>query len=259
MTSKSPSPESSPQELPSSESSIESSPPPNKPSYRNPYSIHNRHPDDEYIFELEPNASQAPSVGDELIRYTERAKRVQAAKWQRMLKIFTPRETIKEWFILSERNRYVHLAYGWAYKEGYLRKYAELMKLQVDLRESPTLARRLQKNHVVYGELSDEEQNCAEVQELLRLCARPIVLHHLREKTGIRLEEVRPFSDEHQGMFALYNNHNVLERFDAIDNAVGIDHVVDVMDEAMNQAQHESKLLWWYDLDLLPCDLTSPV
>ena len=52
---------------------------------------------------------------------------------------------------------------------------------------------------------------------------------------------------------ALYNNHNVLERFDTIDNAVGIDHVVDVMDEAMNQAQHESKLLWWYDLDLLPC------
>ena len=65
-------------------------------------------------------------------------------------------------------------------------KYAELKRLELNLKNvHSTLAGRLQKDLIRYGELTDEERSCEDLQYFLRLRVRTVVLHHLEEQTKI--------------------------------------------------------------------------
>lgn len=61
------------------------------------------------------------------------------------------------------------------------------------------------------------------------------------------LERVRPFSGGLPWMFALYNTYNVGERCLEMEDAGGVQHVADVVQQAMTLWDYKPELFWWYD------------
>ncbi|KAI0703259.1 hypothetical protein C8Q76DRAFT_802088 [Earliella scabrosa] len=111
---------------------------------------------------------------------------------------------------------------------------------------------------VRYGQLSEEQARNEDLTGLMEMCVPTVVHEHLEKESGVQLDMVRPFSDKHDGMFAVYTNHDAEERFDVIEDSVGMESVANLMNEAMNHGEHKSRLLWWYDWDQLRVDLMTP-
>ena len=156
---------------------------------------------------------------------------------------------MKREFLRSSNPNVHHIAYGWAYTDAYLAEYANRMKLELEL--NTHFAKVVGAPSVRYGQLSEEQARNEELTGLIEMCVPTVVHEHLEKESGVQLDMVRPFSDKHDGMFAVYTNHDAEERFDVIEDSVGMESVANFMNEAMNHGEHKSRLLWWYDWDQL--------
>lgn len=105
------------------------------------------------------------------------------------------------------------------------------------------------KTVIRFDELTEEEARNSDLAEFMDQVAISLVHRHLEKETHIQLDDVRPFTDKYDYMFAMYTNVDAIERHDAIDDSVGISKVVEFMNHAMNHDGHESQLLWWYSWD----------
>ncbi|TFK85628.1 hypothetical protein K466DRAFT_600997 [Polyporus arcularius HHB13444] len=204
-----------------------------------------RYPEDAYLFEIDDDPD--PSVESGLPwTFTERAKRAQAAKWDRLYKLFHPRPVIGEeetgFRCLLNGPR---LAYGWAFSRADLLKYAEFHKLRMPLQEY--LSGKLGKTHVRYGALSETDAQDEELLFFLDKCAYLAVRTHLEQEAGVDLLHVRPFSKVHDVLFSFYTNIEADERIDEIDAITGLDDATDLIQYAIRDADIQSELLWWYD------------
>ena len=85
------------------------------------------------------------------------------------------------------------------------------------------------------------------------LMVRVAVHRHLEKELGIKLDNLCPFTDRYDRMWALYTNHDDGEdRYNAIQrNPGGMKAVIQFMNHAMNQCGHQTSLLWWYESDHL--------
>ncbi|KAI0800094.1 hypothetical protein C8Q74DRAFT_1234231 [Fomes fomentarius] len=227
----------------------------------NPYSIWNRHPDDDHLFELdldEHGRSRLESHAP-ILKFTDRAKSAQKAKWRRLYNFYAPKEKISRALIPSESSNRSspRLFFGWAYKREYLKKYAEWQKLELQL--PAMFVKAFGKTVIRFGELTEEEARDSDLAEFMDQVAISLVHRHLEKETHIQLDDVRPFTDKYDYMFAMYTNVDAIERHDAIDDSVGISKVVEFMNNAMNHDRHESQLLWWYSWDDLHVGLSTAI
>ncbi|TFK85629.1 hypothetical protein K466DRAFT_600998 [Polyporus arcularius HHB13444] len=177
------------------------------------------YPEDEYLFEIDDNPD--PTVDSGLPwSFTERAQRAQAAKWDRLYKLFHPRPRD-------------------------LLKYAEFHNIKMPLQEY--LSGKLGKEYVKYGALSESDAQDEELLYYLDKCASLAVRKHLEHEARVKLTYVVPFSKIHDALFALYTNIEARERIDEIQATVGLADARDFIDLAIDEAGVQSELLWWYD------------
>ncbi|KAI0702353.1 hypothetical protein C8T65DRAFT_655511 [Cerioporus squamosus] len=211
-----------------------------------PSDLHStQYPEDAYLFEIDDDPDPLVEPGLPWT-FTERAKRAQAAKWDRLYKLFHPRPVIGEDEVgprcLVDGPR---LAYGWAFSWRDLIKYAEYHKIKMPLQEY--LTEKLGKTYVRYGALSETDAQDDELLYYLDKCASLAVRKHLEHEAGVKLLHVLPFSKIHDVLFALYTNIEADERMDEIDADVGLNDAMDAIDYAIEDAGIQSELLWWYD------------
>ncbi|KAI0738279.1 hypothetical protein C8Q80DRAFT_1124910 [Daedaleopsis nitida] len=216
-----------------------------------------RHPDDAFIFELDldknSNMKYDPETG--AWKFTDRAKEAQAAN-ERLFKTFGPMKALAKRHIASETHEPACVAYGWAYTRSFLRAYAERYQLAVSCR--PFFCKVIGKDELVYGQLSEEDAKNPSILQFLDDVLEVTVWQDIEELANIELQRVRPFTEKYDGMFALYTNYDIRERYAKIDAAVDIDDVFRLMQEVFTECGHESELLWWYDSSKLNVDLNSP-
>ncbi|KAI0741130.1 hypothetical protein C8Q76DRAFT_582490, partial [Earliella scabrosa] len=179
-------------------------------------------------------------------KFTERAERAQAAKWQRLYKMFGPVKGIKPSCLASDTHKPPRLAYGWGFSEAFLHAYAKHYKLSLDCR--PYLCEQLGRDFLVYGELTDEEAADPELGSFLDGWVREVVHADLEAKSGIELTFFYPFTDKYEGMFALYSNYDAPRRHAEIEVLTGVDKAIEILHELMNQFGNSAELLWWYDM-----------
>ncbi|KAI0741123.1 hypothetical protein C8Q76DRAFT_211801 [Earliella scabrosa] len=217
-----------------------------------------RHPDDAFLFELDldENFNFKFHEDRDWVKFTERAEKAQAAKWQRLYKMFGPVKALESSRLASDTHKPPRVAFGWGFTESFLHAYAKHYKLAIDCR--PYLCEQLGRDFLVYGELTDEEAADPELGTFLDGWVREVVHADLEAKSGIELTFCYPFTDKYDGMFALYTNYDAKRRHAEIQVLTGIKKAVEMLGELMNQFGNSAELLWWYDSSTLKVDLNSP-
>ena len=153
--------------------------------------------------------------------------------------------------VRNDRNDVPRVALGWAYTWEFLKEYAE--KSHVELELPSGHADMTKTGWVTYGKMSDEE---LENEELMAFVNSPVTVRlavrdHFKQKLGIYLNNIRPFTDKYDRMWVLYTNEDAKERRAAIERAGGLKPIVQFMNDAMSQGGHRSLLLWWYQWENL--------
>ncbi|TFK82259.1 hypothetical protein K466DRAFT_556795 [Polyporus arcularius HHB13444] len=223
--------------------------------------IQRDHPDDQYLFEFdrdEKGRTQFDTDGV-TVKFTDRAKAAQEAKWRRLSAIFGPRKTIPRSMAACNGGNPPRLAYGWAHTRDYFWEYAKFHNIELDVTGDEWMTRLAGTTLIKYGELTEEQKTNKELVSALKSLARLLVLGDLREKTGVELERVTPFTYEWKSLFALYNNYNVGERTDEMEEVGGVPYVIEIIQEAMTFGDHKPELLWWYDWAHLTANLSTPL
>ncbi|KAI0693697.1 hypothetical protein C8T65DRAFT_744637 [Cerioporus squamosus] len=224
--------------------------------------VPHKHPDDQYLFEfdLDEKGRTRFDTDGRSIKFTDRAKAAQESKWKRLSAIFGPRKTLKMSMTGSRGGNPPRMAYGWVYNDEFLWDYATLNNLEMDVSEDEWLTELAGTTLIKYGELIEEQKSNEELISALELLSRTLVLEHLSERAGIKLERVLPFTYPRSHMFALYNNYNFEERtYEIVDVAGSVQNVVDIVQAAMTIGDHKPELLWWYDWRHITVNLNTPL
>ncbi|RDX44607.1 hypothetical protein OH76DRAFT_1093283 [Lentinus brumalis] len=193
------------------------------------------------------------------IKFTDRCKAAQEAKWKRLSAIFGPRKLLPK-SMMGIRGANPHrLAYGWVYKPEFIWDYATHNNLEMDVSDDKWLTKVTGTTLIKYGELTEEHKANEKLLSTLKSLARFLVLDHLSERAGIELERVTPFAYEWPRMFALYNNYNFVERTYEMNELGGVDHVAAIVQDAMTFGDYKPELLWWYDWKHITLNLNTPL
>ncbi|KAI0693537.1 hypothetical protein C8T65DRAFT_64088 [Cerioporus squamosus] len=219
------------------------------------------HPDDQYLFEfdLDEKGRMQFDTDGRSAKFTDRAKAAQEAKWRRLDSIFGPRKTIKRRMLASRGGNPPRLAYGWVYSREFLWDYATHYNLVLDASDDEWLPEQAGVSIIKYGELTEEQKRNEELMDSLRGLTRSLVHEDLSKRAGIVLEWVRPFANDWQWMFALYNNYNVGERCLEMEDVGGVQYVADIVQQAMTFGDYKPELFWWYDWEYLKVSLRTPL
>ena len=135
----------------------------------------------------------------------------------------------------------------------FLKAYAE--KNHVEFELPPRCTEATGSRSIRYGAMTTEQLQNEQLVEFVNdsLMVRVAVHRHLEKELGIKLDNLCPFTDRYDRMWALYTNHDDGEdRYNAIQrNPGGMKAVIQFMNHAMNQCGHQTSLLWWYESDHL--------
>ncbi|RPD54240.1 hypothetical protein L227DRAFT_534906, partial [Lentinus tigrinus ALCF2SS1-6] len=209
----------------------------------------NPHPDDKYLFEFDLDENGMPQFDTDgkSLKFTDRAKAAQAAKWTRLEKHFGPRKLIKKSMLVSSGGPEPYrLAYGWAFDGKLILDYAIHHNIEYDATESPWMMKEAGTPVIKYGELTEEQKNNKKLMNELEALATLLVQEDLCRRAGIELAWARPFSLVWTSMFVLYTNYNIEERLLEMEE-VDIAHAIDLIEEALAFGDYKPELLWWYD------------
>ena len=168
-----------------------------------------------------------------------------AQKIARLLNLFQPRPILTPEEVGPQFRDGHRLAYGWAFSSDDLMKYAEHYKLRQPLQKY--LSGKLGKSFVTYGALSETEAQDADLHLYLTEAVVISVRRDLEERAGVKLLSVIPFSRAYHHLFALYTNVEVNRRMEEIEEAVGLEYVLDAIDDAIAGVGIQAEALWWYD------------
>ncbi|KAI0787862.1 hypothetical protein C8Q74DRAFT_639361 [Fomes fomentarius] len=151
--------------------------------------------------------------------------------------MYHPAKTLRrKWIVSDENPTPPKLVYGWAYRHNFLRAYAEKQRLSVPLYGS--IAQKLGKESVIYGELTDAEAQDEQLQRYIKDVLRRVVKDHLEELAGLELSYATPFTND--GVSGLWDNHNVEERHDDIEEAdLDVDEVIAILQDTMAECEPE--------------------
>ncbi|TFK82256.1 hypothetical protein K466DRAFT_590640, partial [Polyporus arcularius HHB13444] len=140
------------------------------PMSRYPDSIQRGHPEDQYLFEFdrdEKGRMQLDTDGVN-VKFTDRAKAAQEAKWRRLSAIFGPRKTIPRSMAACNGGNPPRLAYGWAHTLEYLWEYAKFHNIELDVTGDNWLAGLAGTTLIKYGELTEEQKTNEELISTLK-------------------------------------------------------------------------------------------
>ncbi len=75
---------------------------------------------------------------------------------------------------------------------------------------------------------------------------------HLAQRAGVRVKlwHAKPFTNQYRAMFAVWDNYDIEERHDDIEEAglgLEVKEVLSILQDAMTECGHETEALWWYD------------
>ncbi|KAI0773848.1 hypothetical protein C8Q74DRAFT_1217832 [Fomes fomentarius] len=118
------------------------------------------------------------------------------------------------------------LLYGWAYRYGFLKAYAS--KYQLNIRIYGDFAHRHGKDFVIYGQPTEAELQDEALQRSLQDMLQCVV--------RVGLLEATPFTDKYDGMFVLWDNYDIEERHDDIEeDGSDVEEVVLILQRAMSE------------------------
>ena len=123
---------------------------------------------------------------------------------------------------------------------------------------------------IKFGEFTEEQKKNDALMNSLKPLAGMLVREDLSRRAGIEIVRERPFSHDWHWMFALYNNYNFGKRALEMEKVGGVEHVADIIQEALTFGDYNPELLWWYDWRHLRvvcafftmtvyCDINSPI
>ncbi|KAI0800183.1 hypothetical protein C8Q74DRAFT_1234920 [Fomes fomentarius] len=182
-------------------------------------------------------------------KLTERAKRAQNAKLERLFNAYHPTKFLRRKWIASYKNPHPpKLIYGWAYQPEFLGAYALKHKLSILL--CGVLRQRLGKEFLTYGELTEAELADKSLQRYIEDTLPITVREHLEQLAGVELSYGKPYTNKYSEMFVVWDNYNIEERHDAIEEAgLEVMEVLSILEDAMTECEHKTEQLWWYDWD----------
>ncbi|RPD54243.1 hypothetical protein L227DRAFT_604180 [Lentinus tigrinus ALCF2SS1-6] len=220
------------------------------------------HPDDKYLFEydLNENGKMQLDTDGASVKFTDRAKAAQAAKWKRLDEMFAPRKIISSRLLANRGGNPRRLAYGWVCTDEYFWHYATHHNLKVDAPDGSWLKEQAGTTEIRLGELTQDQRQNEELMHILNLMARLLVEADLFERSGIKLQSVVPFAGgDSAWVLALYTNYDMGDRCFEMEDVGGVAHVANVVQEAMTFGNYNPELLWWYDWEHLRVHLNTPL
>ncbi|KAL7284551.1 LOW QUALITY PROTEIN: hypothetical protein ACG7TL_001843 [Trametes sanguinea] len=189
---------------------------------------------------------------------TDRAKKAQAEKLEKLYAKWPPVEKLNPSFIASEHYPHpIRRFYGWPYPLRFIKAFAK----QYDCRSSRLPPKAQKKESVIFGKLTEAyEAADVDLTKYVNHLVHHAVEIRLIKAGGVHLQHGTPFCRGAFGIFVLWDNYNMYDRLEYMEPlGLSPDEVIDNVHKTISDCDPGIKLAWYYDVYSLKVNLTTPV
>ena len=140
--------------------------------------------------------------------------------------------------------------FGFAFKGEFMLAYARAHGLTMILESDAIRSMFDGKDSMNFADLEDRDLEDKSFRDALIYVATLLVEEELTRRCAFPLVLCYPFSEEWDGMFALWSNYDLRERFGKfIPTKERYQSILATLHAALTTPEHDSQPLWWFDSD----------